>query len=154
MKYIRSLIMVKTFRVHAKPAAVEIGRDTQGVPKPPKYLEFSKPEAGRRVRALRESRGMTQVELAKALGMPQSNVSEIERGGRGLTVHQTVKLARALKVSTDDILLGKNGHRVSDKATPSLKILRRLQGIERLPEARQRVVLKLVDALIQQEAGR
>lgn len=133
---------------------MEIRPDTPGVPKPPKHVEFSKAEAGRRVRALREGRGMTQVELARALGLPQSNVSEIERGVRGLTVHQTVKLARALKVSTDEILLGKNGHPVAAKAAPSLKVLRRLQGIEQLPEPRQRVVLKLVDALIQQEAGR
>ena len=61
------------------------------------------------MRGLRESRGITQVELARALGIPQSNVSEMERGVRGLTVHQAVKLAKALKVSTDEILLGGNG---------------------------------------------
>jgi transcriptional regulator with XRE-family HTH domain len=122
------------------------------VPRPPKNQEFSKAEAGRRIRALREGRGFTQVELARALGLPQSNVSEMERGVRGLTVHQTVKLARALKVSTDEILRG-NGV-PTPRSAPSLKLLRRLQKIEKLPEARQRVVLKLIDALIDQEINR
>ena len=123
------------------------------MPRPPKNLEFSKAEAGRRIRALRESRGLTQIELALALGLPQSNVSEMERGVRGLTVHQTVKLARALKVSTDEILRTSNGS-ATPKAAPSLKLLRRLQRIERLPEARQRMVLKVIDALIDQETNR
>ena len=123
------------------------------MPRPPKNQEFSKPEAGRRIRALRVGRGITQVELARALSLPQSNVSEMERGVRGLTVHQTIKLARALKVSTDDILMGSNGSR-TPKVGPSLKVLRRLQKIEQLPESRQRVVLKLIDALIDQEANR
>ena len=127
--------------------------DTALVPRPPKNLEFSKAESGRRIRALREGRGVTQVELARTLGLPQSNVSEMERGVRGLTVHQAVRLARALKVSTDEILRSGNGSR-TPKAAPSLKLLRRLQKIEQLPEARQRVVLKLIDALIAQESHR
>lgn len=119
------------------------------LPRPPKHVLFSKQEAGRRVRALREKQGLTQVALARSLGIPQSNISEMERGVRGLTVHQVVKLAKALKVSTDAILLA-NGKQEYKPAT-SLKLIRRLQRIERLPEARQRVVLKFVDALIDQE---
>jgi transcriptional regulator with XRE-family HTH domain len=112
---------------------------------------FSKEEAGRRIRALRDSRGMTQVELARALRIPQSKVSEMERGVRGLTVHQVVKLAKVLKVSTDKIPFGGNGMR-EQKAGASLKLVRRLQRIERLPEPRQRVVLKFIDALLDQES--
>lgn len=123
------------------------------MPRPPKNVVFSKAEAGRRVRSIRESQGTTQVELARALGIPQSNVSEMERGVRGLTVHQLYKLAKALKVSADEILRGSNGSHETKPPT-SLKLLRRLQRIEKLPEARQRVVLKFIDALIDQESSR
>jgi transcriptional regulator with XRE-family HTH domain len=119
------------------------------LPRAPKSPEFSKAEAGRRIRSLREARGTTQVELARALGIPQSNVSEMERGVRGLTVHQAVKLARALKVSTDDILLGTNGSRPT-KPTTSLKLLRRLHRIDQLPAPKQRAVLTVLDALLEQ----
>ena len=121
------------------------------MPRPPKHVVFSREEAGRRSREQREAQGVTQVELAKTLGVTQSNVSEMERGIRGLTVHQVVKLARALKVSTDAILSGENGH--GEKKSPSsLKVIRRLKRIEQLPEPRQRAVLKVLDALLDQPA--
>jgi transcriptional regulator with XRE-family HTH domain len=123
------------------------------VPRPPKNVEFSKAEAGQRIRAIRESLGTTQVEVAKALGIPQSNISEIERGVRGLTVHQAVRLARAFRVTTDQILVGRNGS-TQKRPAASLKLLRRVQRIEKLPEARQRIVLKFIDALIDQEKHR
>jgi transcriptional regulator with XRE-family HTH domain len=117
----------------------------------PKNTVFSKDELGRRVRAIREGRGVTQVELAKILKLPQSNVSEMERGARGLTVHQVVRLAKALKVSADEILLPNGKGSKITKPAASLKVLRRVQRIEKLPEPRQRVVLRLLDALIDQE---
>jgi len=123
------------------------------LPRPPKYVAFSKKEAGDRIRRIREARDVTQVELAKTLGITQSNVSEMERGVRGITTHQVVRLAKALRVSIDEILLGANG--ASEKAPLSrLKLQRRIQRIEKLPEPRQRVVLKFIDALIDQEGDR
>lgn len=114
---------------------------------------FSKKEVGERLRRLREARDVTQVELAKHLGVTQSNVSEMERGIRTVTSHFAVKLAKTLRVSIDEILVGSNG---TAEKTPlsSVKLLRRIQRIEKLPEARQRVVLKFIDALIDQETGR
>ena len=122
------------------------------MPRPPKNVLFSKQEVGRRIRALREQRALTQVELAQVLRVTQSNVSEMERGVRGLTIHQVVKLAKALRTSTDAILVGKNGSQHAD-ATSDLKLRRRVQRIGKLPPARQRVVLKFLDALIDQETS-
>jgi len=123
------------------------------LPRPPKNVSFSKKEAGERIRRMREARDVTQVTLAKTLGVTQSNVSEMERGVRGITTHQVVRLAKALRVSIDQILVGANG---ATEKTPlgTLKLLRRVQKIEKLPDARQRVVLKFIDALIDQESGR
>lgn len=114
---------------------------------------FSKKEVGARLRRLRETRDVTQVELAKLLAVTQSNVSAMERGARTVTSNLAVKLAKALRVSIDEILVGSNG---TAEKTPlsSVKLLRRIQRIEKLPEARQRVVLKFIDALIDQEGSR
>jgi transcriptional regulator with XRE-family HTH domain len=119
------------------------------LPSPPKNVQFTKTEVGRRVRGLRENQGITQVEMARSLGIPQSNVSAMERGTRGLTVHQVVKLARVLKVSTDEILLGANGSGAKSAPT-SLRLLRRLRRIEQLPTRKQNAVLKVLDALLEQ----
>ena len=67
-------------------------------------------------------------------------------------MHQAVKLAKALKVSTDEILMGTNGSS-QPRAAGSLRLLRRLQRIERLPEAKQRTVLKVFDALLDQQGA-
>ncbi|MGH9337898.1 MAG: helix-turn-helix domain-containing protein, partial [Vicinamibacteria bacterium] len=74
----------------------------------------SKKTIGERVRGLRVRRGKTQVELAKQLGMNQSNLSEVERGVRGLTIQQLMKLSKALSASSDEILFGSSSKREAD----------------------------------------
>jgi transcriptional regulator with XRE-family HTH domain len=147
----RAFCKPRTERLEKRPYIRERERRRR-LPRPPKNLSFSKKEAGLRIRRIREARDVTQVALARILGVTQSNVSEMERGVRGITTHQVVRLAKALKVSIDEILVGGNG---TAEKTPlgTLKLLRRVQRIERLPEARQRVVLKFIDALIDQETG-
>jgi transcriptional regulator with XRE-family HTH domain len=122
------------------------------VPRPPKNVVATKEEIGRRLRAIRDARGVTQVELAELLGIDQSNVSSIERGVRGLTVHQAVKLAKALKVTTDEILMPANG-KLEAKSLKSVRLARRVQRIEALPESKQRAVLKVLDALLDQQGS-
>lgn len=119
----------------------------------PKRPSFSKKDVGARLRRLREARDISQAKLAQRLGVTQSNVSEMERGIRTVTANLAVKLAKELRVSIDEILVGSNG---TSEKTPlrSVKVLRRVQRIEALPEPRQRVVLKMLDALIDQEIGR
>jgi len=123
------------------------------VARTPKYPAFSKKDTGERLRRLREARDVSQVKLAAMLGITQSNVSEMERGIRSITAHQAVRLAKALGVSIDEILLGRNGA-AEKMPLSSLKLLRRLHRIEKLPAARQRIVLKFIDALIDQEIKR
>jgi transcriptional regulator with XRE-family HTH domain len=116
------------------------------LPQPPKIAEVSKKEIGARLRAIRHSRGFSQSKLAKILGTHFTAISQIERGLRGVTVHQVVKLAKALKISTDEILLNGNGHQSSSLRTG--RLLRRLQLVEKLPAADQRAVLAHLDALL------
>ena len=115
------------------------------MPTPSKITVISYRDIGTRLRILRQERDLTQTELAKVLGTTQTAVSEIERGNRGLTVQQLVKLTRALKTSPDEILGEGNGHVPRPK---SAKILRRLHRIEQLPEPQQDAVLKIIDGVI------
>ena len=48
---------------------------------------------------LRQQRGMTQADLAKAIGTRQANVSRLERFDRNLTVGTLEKVAQALGVN-------------------------------------------------------
>jgi hypothetical protein len=56
------------------------------------------------------------------------------------------RLAKALKVSADEILGVGNGKGELDG--PSLKIVKRLKRIERLPPARQKALLTNIDMFL------
>ena len=57
------------------------------------------------LRVWREHRGLTGSALAKLAGIPQSYVSEIENGKKPGSLDAMTKLARALKVSLDDLVI-------------------------------------------------
>ncbi len=115
------------------------------MPKPSKISVVSYRDIGARVRVLRQERGFTQAKVAALLGTTQTALSEVERGNRGLTVQQVVKLSRAFKASPNEILGETNGHA---RRPQSRKILRRLHSIEQLPPAQQDAVLKVIDDII------
>ena len=56
------------------------------------------------IRALRQARGMSQVELAKRLGVTKQSVSNWENDNIQPSVEMLVKLAGAFSVSTDFLL--------------------------------------------------
>ena len=58
----------------------------------------------KRLRELREDRDKTQTEIAKILGMKQSQYSRYENGIRDLPLDSLITLAKYYGVSTDYIL--------------------------------------------------
>jgi putative transcriptional regulator len=56
-----------------------------------------------RMREIRRQRGLRQVDLAKMVGIFQSEISEIECGKRVPSVYLAKRIAKALKVSLDDL---------------------------------------------------
>ena len=90
---------------------------------------------------------MSQVELAKLVGTHQTALSQIEVGRRGVSVQQVVKLCRALKVVPDK-LLGETQAAPAARRLRDGRLMRRLERIETLPEAKQRVLLQMIDAFI------
>jgi transcriptional regulator with XRE-family HTH domain len=52
----------------------------------------------------RMDRGVTQTELAKRLGKPQSFVAKYEGGERRLSVIEFIEIAEALQVRSSDLL--------------------------------------------------
>lgn len=60
---------------------------------------------GRNVRRLREDAGWSQEQLAFEAGMKRSYVSDLERGTRNPTVAALGRLAKALKVAPNTLLI-------------------------------------------------
>ena len=106
-------------------------------------LEEEAADLGRRIVEVRKARGLTQVEMAERLGTTQSFVSKYERGELRLHGALIIKLAEALRVSTDE-LLGFAGKEPSVKpAVKDRRLWRRLTAIERLSQARPLLVGKV-----------
>jgi len=58
---------------------------------------------GQRVKELRKNKGLTQEDLAFAIGVDRSYMGFIERGERNPTLDKIGKIAKALKVSWKEL---------------------------------------------------
>ncbi len=109
-------------------------------------LEGVEEQLGDRIARLRKERGYSQIELAERIGIIQALVSDYETGKLRLTAEMAVRFARALEVTTDELLQPGKGKRRPLK--PSRKVLRRLEIIESLPSHQQQTVLKTIDTML------
>ena len=120
------------------------------ITKPP--LDYNGETIGQRLARLRKERGFTQVELAGQLGTRQTLITAYETDRRALSAEMAVHLALALDVSTDELLHPKVRKRAAKK--PSLKIVRRMEQIEQLPENKQTFILTALDSLLRGASAR
>ena len=100
-----------------------------------------------RLARLRKERGWTQVELAERVGITQRLVSDYERGRLRLNADIVVRLANALEIATDELLLTKT-EQTPLRHKSSLRVLRRLERIERLPLHLQNTLLRTIDGFL------
>jgi transcriptional regulator with XRE-family HTH domain len=101
---------------------------------------------GERLATLRKARGLTQEQLGEIVGLSQRMVAYYESQGGQPPGAILPDLARALGVSTDQIL---GVEPVQEKVSPTqARIRKRLRKVEELPSADQKAVLRLVDALL------
>lgn len=109
-------------------------------------LDIEAEALGKRLMRLRKERGLTQVELAKKIGITQVLVSDYERERLRPHYEMIIRLAQALEVTTDQ-LLGVKLSRASS-SNPNLKLIQRLKKIEALPAAQQKALLKTIDTFL------
>ena len=64
-------------------------------------MRFNQVEFGRRLKALRKERGMTQEELAAALSITPNHLGKIELGKRGISFDVLLGVSEVLDISLD-----------------------------------------------------
>ncbi len=114
-----------------------------------KYGETS---FGQRLVLLRKARGFTQVQLARAANTTQRAISYYETEAGFPPAPAVVQLARALRITTDE-LLGVRTPKIDhlDDDAESRRLWRRFRQIASLPDRDQRAVIRLINSL---SAGR
>lgn len=106
---------------------------------------------GQRLTAIRKSHGLTQAELGAAVGVSNRVIAYYEQDDAQPPGAMLVDLARALGVTTDELLGVKPAKSLSDPKTA--RLVKRLRRIEELPPADQRAVLKVLDAMLESRSG-
>lgn len=100
-------------------------------------------KVGRRVRLARQGRQMTLEQLAEAAETSVQFLSQVEKGEQNMTSVKFGKLAKALRVSSDYLLFGKEG--LEDMTALAAEFLGEMNPIER--DLLARVVLGLQGVL-------
>ncbi len=103
---------------------------------------------GQRVRQLREKRGLTQEELAGAVGVTLGLVGRYERGEHLPTADKLLSLSRALHASADFLLRGEQNGADEKMPFKSARLFERFRVIDDLPKDAQKTVFRLLDAVI------
>lgn len=108
---------------------------------------------GQRIAHLRKDRGLTQVQLAAQLGVIQQTLSHYESGRLRVPLVQLPRLADIFELSLDELLTGQAAPRQPGKRGPASRIQQQLMAITAMPKAQQRIVSRVIDALIAQHGG-
>ena len=104
-------------------------------------------EFGRRLHALRTARGLTQTELAEAIGSSQRAISHYETVADYPPAAVIIELAKALGASTDELLGAKNGTPAKESRQDRL-LRRKFQQVAFLPEKDRRAIFRMINSLV------
>jgi transcriptional regulator with XRE-family HTH domain len=105
---------------------------------------------GQRLARLRKERGLTQVELATRVGIIQGLVTNYERNKLRMHPEMVVRFAMALGVSGDELLGIPTKKATPPRARLSLRLVKRLQKIEKLSGPKQKVLLHTIDVFLRE----
>ena len=104
---------------------------------------------GGRIAALRKEQGLSQQALADELGLPQQTLAHYEVGRARMPVSLLPTLAQFFGVGVDDLLgIKSNG----GKRGPTPLLQRQIERLSRLPKAKQKVVMEMLDGVLSQSS--
>jgi len=114
----------------------------------PRKIQRNVPETqgqfiAQQLKTLRKKQGLTQVQLAEKVGLTQAAIASYESGRIRILDIILIDLANALNTSADMLL----GIKVTRTATKdlSLRLIKRMNAIDALPEPSKKRVLKTID---------
>ena len=107
------------------------------------------PFFGQRLVHFRTQAGMTQAELAEALGISRDLVGHYERRSQNPNLDFVIKVAGVFEVSVDELLGFKAD---STKSGPPPRVKKLTQRLTELPKTKQAVVLEMLESYLNQAA--
>ncbi len=109
-------------------------------------------ELGQRIAQRRKDQGITQVQLAELLGVSLQAMNSFEKGRRRVPVSSLPAIARAVSATLDELIVDVSPVPAAapKKRGPAPRIQQQLEQLGRLPEAKQRAVMQVLDSVLAQ----
>jgi transcriptional regulator with XRE-family HTH domain len=110
---------------------------------------------GQRIATARKDADLTQQQLADALGIPQPQLASYEIGRRRVPVSLLPSLARTLAVAVEVLIDGdaaKPPVQGRTRRGPVSRLEQQIDAVTRLPKARQKFVMQMLDTVLAQHA--
>jgi len=101
---------------------------------------------GKRIAQLRQENGYTQQALSEELGIAQQTLAHYEVGRLRMPVTLLPEFATFFAVPVDELLGITNG---KGKRGPTPKLQQQIEKLSRLPKAKQRVVMDMIEGVLQ-----
>jgi len=102
---------------------------------------------GKRIAMLRKQQGYTQAQLADMLDLKQYVVASYETGRRRPSAALVPELARALGVTSEELIGLDAGKR---RPGPTPRLQQQIEQLQRLPKSKQKFVSEFLDTVLQQ----
>ncbi len=120
----------------------------------PKHPAAQPSGFGARLAQLRKAAGYTQQQLADEIGATRRMVAYYEGESEHPPANLLIDLAKALSVSTDELLGMRVGRAKATTPAVSTRLERRLKLIERMPPKPKQQLLGLIDTFLAAEQMR
>jgi transcriptional regulator with XRE-family HTH domain len=104
-------------------------------------------EFGERLYRLRRTRGLTQIQLAEMIGSSQRAISRYETISECPPGPVIVELAKALKVSADE-LLGLRQPKLPKQDPKTARLWKKFRQVAELPEKDRRAIIRMINSLV------
>ena len=119
----------------------------------PRKSTTTRPQQGMRLAELRKDAGLSQYELARYVGVPQANIAFWERSEKPPRSEVLPKMAQALGVSVEELLIVGDEEPVRRKAIktngrPAGKVREVFDRVSKLPRRQQEHIVNWISAYV------
>jgi len=108
-------------------------------------------DIGKRIRALREAKGLSQGDIEKRSGLLRSYISRVEGGYTAPSLTTLEKFSKALEVEPYQLLFRGTGHptppRIPPQSSQSKSIRRLVKSFESMTTTNRKLILTLASKL-------
>lgn len=99
------------------------------------------------IKAIREEKGLKQIEVAEHIGVDKSAYSKIEKGLRALTVDELQKMAQLFNMTTDQII-NYDGKMPKEVVIEDKTVVEQMRLIQQLDEEDRQTIFRLIDKML------